>query len=54
VIQLTPFELRLLPLLATSLSLAEIARMLEIPRTNVQSAAESIYRKLRLSGGEAN
>ena len=46
---LTPSELRLLPLLATSLSFIEIARLLEVSREDVVAQAKSIYAKLGLS-----
>lgn len=45
---LTPAETRLLPLLATSLSLLEIARLVELPRDEVEMQARAIYRKLGL------
>lgn len=45
---LTPAESRLLPLLATELSLVEIARLLEVPRGEVEAQATAIYRKLGL------
>lgn len=50
---LTSFELRLLPVLTTPLSLAQIARVLGVPRAQVQVAAKSVYRKLGLSGPPA-
>ena len=45
---LTAAEERLLPLLATTLSLAEIAALLEVPRDEVEGHAASIYSKLGL------
>jgi hypothetical protein len=47
--ELTRSEERLLPLLATQLSLLEVSRLLERPRDEVQAEAASIYRKLGLS-----
>jgi LuxR family transcriptional regulator, maltose regulon positive regulatory protein len=46
---LTPAELRLLPLLATHLSLQEIGERLFIARSTVKTHAVSIYRKLGVS-----
>jgi LuxR family maltose regulon positive regulatory protein len=43
---LTASELRLLPLLATQLSLNEIAQILDMPRDVVIELAQSIYAKL--------
>jgi LuxR family maltose regulon positive regulatory protein len=43
---LTAGEVRLLPLLATQLSLVEIARLLEVPRSEIEAQAILIYRKL--------
>jgi DNA-binding CsgD family transcriptional regulator len=43
---LTPAELRLLPLLATHLSLREIGERLYISRNTVKTEAISVYRKL--------
>ena len=45
---LTPAESRLLPLLATPLSLLEISRLVELPRDEVEAQARTIYRKLGL------
>ncbi len=51
---LTAAELRLLPLLATHLSLGEIGERLHVSRATVKSETTSIYRKLRASSrGEA-
>jgi hypothetical protein len=44
--KLTDAELRLLPLLTTTLSLNDIAITLEIPREVVLAFAQSIYAKL--------
>jgi DNA-binding NarL/FixJ family response regulator len=44
--RLTPAEERLLPLLATPLSLSEIASLLEVPRDEVEVRAAAIYSKL--------
>ena len=44
--ELTPSELRLLPLLTTGLSLQQIADALELPRDVVLALARSIYAKL--------
>ena len=46
---LTPAESRLLPLLATPLSLLEIARLVELPRDEVEAQARTIYTKLGLA-----
>ena len=46
---LTTAELRLLPLLATHLSLAEISQRLVVSRNTVKTQAISIYRKLGVS-----
>ena len=46
---LTAAELRLLPLLATHLSLPEIARELFLSRNTIKTQANSIYRKLGAS-----
>jgi LuxR family maltose regulon positive regulatory protein len=46
---LTTAELRLLPLLATHLSLAEISERLVVSRNTVKTQAISIYRKLGVS-----
>lgn len=46
---LTSFELRLLPVLTTPLSLTQIAKVLGVPRSQVQVATKSVYRKLGLS-----
>ena len=46
---LTAAELRLLPLLATHLSLGEIGERLHVSRATVKPQATSIYRKLRAS-----
>jgi LuxR family maltose regulon positive regulatory protein len=46
---LTPAELRLLPLLATHLSFAEIGERLYVSRHTVKTQAVSIYRKLGAS-----
>jgi LuxR family maltose regulon positive regulatory protein len=46
---LTAAELRLLPLLATHLSLREIAEHLYVSRNTVKSQAISVYRKLGVS-----
>jgi LuxR family maltose regulon positive regulatory protein len=48
-VQLTPAELRLLPLLATHLSFREIGDRLFVSRTTVKTQAMSIYRKLGVS-----
>jgi LuxR family maltose regulon positive regulatory protein len=51
---LTAAELRLLPLLATHLSLAEIADELGLSRNTVKSQTASVYRKLMVtSRGQA-
>ncbi|MGF6888147.1 LuxR family maltose regulon positive regulatory protein [Nocardia sp. GAS34] len=50
---LTPAELRLLPYLATHLSLQHIADGLTISRETVKSQAKSIYRKLDVSSRAA-
>jgi LuxR family maltose regulon positive regulatory protein len=51
---LTAAELRVLPLLATNLTLAEIARRLFVSRNTAKSHAAAIYRKLGVSTrGEA-
>ena len=49
-IDLTPAELRLLPLLATHLSFREIGDQLNVSRNTVKTQAISIYRKLGVSG----
>jgi len=49
---LTAAELRLLPLLATHLSLAEIAAELAISRNTVKSQTASLYRKLMATSRE--
>jgi LuxR family maltose regulon positive regulatory protein len=49
VCSLTPAELRLLPLLATHLSFAEIGERLYVSRHTVKTQAVSIYRKLGAS-----
>jgi LuxR family maltose regulon positive regulatory protein len=46
---LTAAELRLLPLLATHLSLAQIGEQLHVARATVKAQTVSIYRKLRVS-----
>jgi len=46
---LTPAELRLLPLLATHLSFAEIGERLYVSRHTVKTQAVSVYRKLGAS-----
>jgi DNA-binding NarL/FixJ family response regulator len=46
---LTPAESRLLPLLATPLSLLEISRLVELPRDEVEAQARTIYHKLGLA-----
>jgi LuxR family maltose regulon positive regulatory protein len=46
---LTAAELRLLPLLATHLSLGQIGERLFVARSTVKDQATSIYRKLRVS-----
>src|SRR6266699_1447117 len=46
---LTAAELRLLPLLSTHLSLAEIGERLYVSRNTVKTQAVSIYRKLGVS-----
>ena len=46
---LTTAELRLLPLLPTHLSFAEIAERLFVSRNTVKTQAISIYRKLGVS-----
>ena len=51
--ELTASELRLLPLLTTSLSLNEIAQALEMPPDAVLALTRSIYAKLD-STGEGN
>jgi LuxR family maltose regulon positive regulatory protein len=51
---LTAAELRLLPLLATHLSLGQIGERLHVTHATVKSETTSIYRKLRVSSrGEA-
>jgi LuxR family maltose regulon positive regulatory protein len=51
---LTAAELRLLPLLATHLSLGQIGERLHVARATVKAQTTSIYRKLRVSSrGEA-
>jgi LuxR family maltose regulon positive regulatory protein len=47
--QLTPAELRLLPLLASHLSFPEIAEQLFVSRNTIKTQALSIYRKLGVS-----
>jgi hypothetical protein len=47
--ELTESELRLLPLLATPLSFAEMGRLLDVPRDEILSEAVVIYSKLGLS-----
>jgi LuxR family maltose regulon positive regulatory protein len=47
---LTAAELRLLPLLSTHLSLAEIAQQLRVSRHTVKAQTVSVYRKLGVSG----
>jgi ATP/maltotriose-dependent transcriptional regulator MalT len=44
--ELTGGERRLLPLLATPLSLSEISQILDVPREEILVAAISIYAKL--------
>jgi len=44
--ELTSSELRLLPLLTTPLSFAEIGRLIDVPRDAVQAEAIAIYEKL--------
>ena len=44
--ELTGGEQRLLPLLATPLSLSEISQILGVPREEIQAAAISIFAKL--------
>ena len=46
---LTPAELRLLPLLGTHLSFAEIGERLYISQHTVKTHASSVYRKLGVS-----
>jgi LuxR family maltose regulon positive regulatory protein len=46
---LTAAELRLLPLLATHLSLGQIGEQLHVARGTVKAQTTSIYRKLRVS-----
>jgi LuxR family transcriptional regulator, maltose regulon positive regulatory protein len=46
---LTAAELRLLPLLATHLSLGQIGERLFVARSTVKDQVTSIYRKLRVS-----
>ncbi len=46
---LTAAELRLLPLLATHLSLGQIGEQLHVARATVKAQTASIYRKLRVS-----
>jgi LuxR family maltose regulon positive regulatory protein len=46
---LTAAELRLLPLLATHLSLGQIGEQLHVARATVKAQTTSIYRKLRVS-----
>src|SRR5205085_1447128 len=46
---LTVAELRLLPLLATHLSLGQIGEQLHVARATVKAQTTSIYRKLRVS-----
>ena len=50
---LTTAELRLVPLLATYLSLAEIAERMRLSRNTVKTQAISIYRKLGVSSRSA-
>ena len=50
---LTAAELRLLPLLSTHLSLAEIGERLYVSRNTVKTQAVSIYRKLGVSSRSA-
>ena len=45
---LTAEERQLLPLLATSLSLTDIAGLLGLPREEVEAQTASLYRKLGL------
>ena len=47
---LTVAQLRLLPLLATHLSLGEIAQHLHVPPATVRTQTSSMYRKLGVSG----
>jgi len=47
--ELTESELRLLPLLATPLSFAEMGRLLDVARDEILSEAVVIYSKLGLS-----
>ena len=44
--ELTGGEQRLLPLLATPLSLSEISQILDVPREEILAAAISIFAKL--------
>ena len=44
--ELTGGEQRLLPLLATPLSLSEISQILDVPRKEILAAAISIFAKL--------
>ena len=46
---LTAAELRLLPLLATHLSLAQIGERLHVARATVKAQTASVYRKLGVS-----
>lgn len=50
---LTADELRLLPLLATHLSLTDIAHQLHVSPATVKTRASSMYRKLGVSGRDA-
>jgi LuxR family maltose regulon positive regulatory protein len=50
---LTAAELRVVPLLSTHLSIAEIAQELHVSRDTVKSQLASIYRKLRVTGRAA-
>ena len=50
---LTTAELRLLPLLPTHLSFAEIAEQLYVSRHTVKSQVTSVYRKLGVSSRSA-
>jgi hypothetical protein len=50
--ELTDSELRLLPLLATPLSFAEIGRLLGAPRDEILADALAIYSKLGLLPAE--
>jgi LuxR family transcriptional regulator, maltose regulon positive regulatory protein len=51
--QLTPAELRLLPLLTTHLTFREIAEILHISRNTVKTQAICVYRKLGVSSRSA-